>query len=161
MINIFLLIFFKLFSIFISSLSIPIVTSYKYKIIFAEVACLRAFSFPSFSIVSLVSLIPAVSNIVTGKPSKLNILDTTSLVVPACLLTMETSSSVRKFIKEDLPVFGLPITATLLVSNNNLFFSNFLINTKISSLQFFIWDSIVFNPSISISSSEKSKRAST
>ena len=73
----------------------PTRASYRNKVILANAACLSAFSFPSFSIKSVVSLMPAVSSIVTGAPFKLNIFETTSLVVPAFVLTIETSSSVK------------------------------------------------------------------
>ena len=55
----------------------------------ASSAFLKANFIPSFSMISLDALIPAVSEIMTGNPSKFKCVSKTSLVVPAISETIE------------------------------------------------------------------------
>ena len=66
---------------------------------------------PSFSILFLASLMPAVSYIVTGTPSRFRRASIVSLVVPACADTIARSSFSKVFIRLDFPTFGAPIKA--------------------------------------------------
>ena len=68
---------------------------------------------PMLSIISFVSLIPAVSETTTGYPSILRNISITSLVVPAISETIAVGSTTNKFNKDDLPAFTSPIIDTL------------------------------------------------
>ena len=68
---------------------------------------------PSSSISLEDSLIPAVSLNKNLTPPIEHAEDTTSLVVPAFSLTIDTFSPIIALIKVDFPEFGRPITATL------------------------------------------------
>ena len=68
---------------------------------------------PFFSISSFDSLIPAVSEIITGYPSMFRWASTTSLVVPAISETIATSLFDKLFNKLDLPALVGPIIAIL------------------------------------------------
>ena len=68
---------------------------------------------PSSSISLEDSLIPAVSLNKNLTPPIEHAEDTTSLVVPAFSLTIDTLSPIIALIKVDFPEFGRPITTTL------------------------------------------------
>ena len=87
---------------------------------------------PFFSISSFDSLIPAVSEIITGYPSIFKWVSTTSLVVPAISETIATSLLDKLFNKLDLPAFVGPIIAILKPSLGflNLQNYNFLLLLK-------------------------------
>ena len=76
-------------------------------------AFLRDNFIPFFSISSLESLIPAVSEIITGYPSIFRWVSTTSLVVPAISETIATSLFDKLFNKLDLPALVGPTIAIL------------------------------------------------
>ena len=57
---------------------------------------------------------PAVSNIVTGIPSKFSLASIVSLVVPASEETIALSSFNKILIRLDLPTFGGPINTILI-----------------------------------------------
>ena len=65
-------------------------------------------------------------------PHNLKSPSTTSLVVPAILVTIALSSFKRAFNNDDLPTFGFPIIATLIPSRTILDFSPSLIKLFIS-----------------------------
>ena len=68
---------------------------------------------PFFSISSFESLIPAVSEMITGYPSMFKCVSTTSLVVPAISDTIATSLLDKLFSKLDLPALVGPMIAIL------------------------------------------------
>ena len=71
-----------------------------------------AFLIPMLSIISFVSLIPAVSINLKATPSIIISSSIASLVVPAISETIAFSSFKIEFNKVDLPTFGSPIIAT-------------------------------------------------
>ena len=68
---------------------------------------------PSFSILLVASLMPAVSVKITWKPEIFNETSMASRVVPASSETIATSLFANKLIKLDLPTLGSPIIAIL------------------------------------------------
>ena len=103
---------------------------------------------------------PAVSEMITGIPSKSKWTSMTSLVVPAFSETMAASLLERKFNKLDFPTLGGPIIAILkpsliispVLSSSKVFFISFLIFSHFNVISFVI--------SVGISSSGKSILAS-
>ena len=74
----------------------------------ASFICSLDFSTPIFSTRSSVALIPAVSTIFRGMPLIFTNSSMTSRVVPGISVTMALSSPSIRFIRDDLPTFGLP-----------------------------------------------------
>ena len=67
------------------------------------------FSIPILSMVSSVSLIPAVSVNTTGISLMTSVSSMVSLVVPGMSVTIALFSPMRAFISEDFPTLGFPI----------------------------------------------------
>ena len=102
------------------------------------------FSTPIFSTLSPVSLIPAVSTILTGIPPRFMYSSTVSLVVPGMSVTMALSSIKSRFKSELFPTLGLPrITAStpsliiLPISADSI---SFLISDLRSVILLCIWE---------------------
>ena len=76
-------------------------------------AFLRDNLMPFFSISSFESLMPAVSEMITGYPSMFKCVSTTSLVVPAISETIVTSLFDKLFNRLDLPALVGPTIAIL------------------------------------------------
>ncbi len=98
---------------------------------------------PIFSILFLVSLIPAVSIKFNVIPSIITECSIVSLVVPERFETIALSWFNNAFNNEDFPVFGLPTIATLIpfmIGKTRVeLFTNLLKNKLISFSLFSIW----------------------
>ena len=75
---------------------------------------------PIFSMGSFDLLRPAVSTIIIGMPPTIIWRCIESLVVPAYSVTIDASSSDKRFIKVDLPTLGSPTKTTLAPSLRRL-----------------------------------------
>ena len=78
----------------------------------ADFARVIALCTPISSTSSDVSLSPAVSSSVTGKPLISHLTSTISRVVPATAVTIAASELLRAFKSDDFPAFGSPTNAT-------------------------------------------------
>src|SRR5471030_470226 len=117
------------------------------------------FSTPIFSIISSVSLIPAVSVILIGIPSRFIYSSITSLVVPGISVTIALFSLNNALSNDDLPTLGLPIITTLrpslIILPSSAFVNNCLILIIVLSMPSLILK-IISSSTISSSSSVKS-----
>lgn len=116
---------------------------------------------PSFSIVSELSRIPAVSIKRTGKPLMLMTSSMVSRVVPAISLTMARSNPSRRLRRDDFPALGGPAMTVRIPSRRKWPCSAVARRASMRDAMSSRRSSRAFSESVSISSSGKSIQAST